>query len=185
MRKEILWGLVGCVIGFAVGYAIGKKKPEQKKVEEPKKELEPDTVSMPEEKIDHHEVEVQMADFKNKYASNEQVDYGSFFKSEKGEVPLRKPEEPKKAEPYTISPDEYTENEDYEEIQLTYYADGVLTDQFDRRLTYAEILEHIGGKSLDKFGEYEDDTVYVQNDNEKMIYEIVKDDRLSTEVLET
>lgn len=74
--------------------------------------------------------------------------------------------------PYVISPEEFGEY-GYETVSLTYYADGVLTDDNDEPID--DINEIIGIESLNHFGEYEDDIVYVRNDARKSDYEVLKD----------
>lgn len=75
--------------------------------------------------------------------------------------------------PYVISPDDFGEIDEYDTISLTYYEDGVLTDELD------EIVEDVdnivGFESLTHFGEYEDDSVFVRNDVMKADYEILLD----------
>lgn len=78
------------------------------------------------------------------------------------------------AKPIVISPDEFGELE-YECINLNYYADGVLADDWDNVIE--NIDETIGEDSLTRFGEYADDTVYVRNDSLKADYEITRDPR--------
>lgn len=77
--------------------------------------------------------------------------------------------------PYVISPDDFGEIDEYDTISLTYYEDGVLTDELD------EIVEDVdnivGFESLTHFGEYEDDSVFVRNDVMKADYEILLDPR--------
>ena len=75
--------------------------------------------------------------------------------------------------PYVISPEEFDENEDYETVSLTYYADGVLTDEFGNVIEDVEGM--IGKESLTHFGEYEEDSVFVRNDSLKTDYEILRD----------
>lgn len=75
--------------------------------------------------------------------------------------------------PYVISPDEFGEKDGYENVTLTYYADGVLTDYFDNVIS--NIDEVVGLDSLDHFGEYEDDAVFVRNDKMETDYEILRD----------
>lgn len=77
--------------------------------------------------------------------------------------------------PYVIPPDEFGEDEDYELITLTYYADRVLTDDSDKVLR--EYDDMIGEDALNCFGEYEDDSVFVKNDKLKCYYEILLDER--------
>lgn len=76
--------------------------------------------------------------------------------------------------PYVISPDEYDEN-GYDTESLTYYADGVLTDSYNEIVE--DVEDMIGVDSLDHFGEFEDDSVFVRNDDRRCDYEILKDYR--------
>lgn len=75
-------------------------------------------------------------------------------------------------EPYVISPEEFGEL-DYEKISLTYYADDVLADEFDGLVENVDSI--VGLESLNTFGEYEDDSVFVRNDKLRCDYEILKD----------
>lgn len=74
---------------------------------------------------------------------------------------------------HVVSPEDFSDT-DYDTESLTYFADGVLTDIYDNRISDAEDM--VGTECLTKFGEYEEDTVYVINDKLKMAYEILKDD---------
>ena len=78
-------------------------------------------------------------------------------------------------EPYVISPEEFDENEDYNTVSLTYYADGVLTDERDNVIVDVDSI--VGEDSLNHFGEYEDDSVFVRNDELQTDYEILLDTR--------
>ena len=82
--------------------------------------------------------------------------------------------------PYVISPDEFGNEFDYEEVSLTYYADGVLTDDQDNIIEDVEGL--VGLDSLNHFGEYEDDSVFVRNDALQTDYEILADLRNYSDV---
>lgn len=75
--------------------------------------------------------------------------------------------------PYIISPDEFGDYPDYETISLTYYNDKVLTDEYNEIVD--DIDDLIGDDSLNHFGEYEDDSVFVRNDALKVDYEILLD----------
>lgn len=83
--------------------------------------------------------------------------------------------------PYVISPDEFGEFEDYSQINLTYFADGVVADDDDEIL---DNWEEIIGDALDHFGEYEDDAVHVRNDARRCDYEILARDKKYSEFLE-
>lgn len=77
--------------------------------------------------------------------------------------------------PYVISPEKFGEEDDYDEVTLTYYADKVLTDEDDDVIE--DIDELIGKESLNKFGVYEDDAIYVRNEARRCDYEICLDER--------
>lgn len=83
--------------------------------------------------------------------------------------------------PYVISPDEFGEFDDYDTISLTYYADQVLVDEDDELVE--DIEETVGFESLNAFGEYEDDSVFVRNDRLKCDYEILLDQRKYSDVV--
>lgn len=87
-------------------------------------------------------------------------------------------------EPEVISPDEFGEDEEYEIISLTYYADGVLSDDDERKMGEADVENSIGLDALNHFGEYEEDMVYVRNGRLKTYYEVCRDERSYEEVLE-
>lgn len=73
--------------------------------------------------------------------------------------------------PYVISPEEFGEKTGFETTSWTYYADGILTDESD------EIVgdpESFIGDGLEHFGDFDDDSVYIRNENEKCDYEILK-----------
>lgn len=91
------------------------------------------------------------------------------------------PSEPKKEEktkmekPYVIPPEEFGEADGYDTISLTYYIDGYLADD---ELEIVEDLDDVVGlESLNHFGEYEDDSVFVRNDRLMADYEILLDQR--------
>lgn len=84
---------------------------------------------------------------------------------------------------YVIPPDEFGEIEDYAQISLNYFADGVLTD--DNYEVVEDVDYTVGIDSLDHFGEYEADSVFVRNDKLRCDYEILKDHRTYGEALQT
>lgn len=83
--------------------------------------------------------------------------------------------------PYVVSPDEYAEEYGYECRGITIYSGGVITDDDDNILD--DVDNVIGLESLNYFGKYAENTVYVRNDRLKCDYEISKDDRTYEEVL--
>lgn len=76
--------------------------------------------------------------------------------------------------PYVITPEEFGQNDEYDIISLTYYSDGVLTDENDEIIENQEAM--VGHGSLSRFGEYENDMVYVRNDTIACDYEITRDE---------
>lgn len=105
------------------------------------------------------------------------VNYSKFDKSEVKNVTNNTNEK----KPYVIPPDEFDELDGYEVISLTYYADGVLTDDYNEPIEDVEAT--VGRDSLTHFGEYEDDSVFVRNDTLMIDYEILADMRNYSDVV--
>ena len=74
-----------------------------------------------------------------------------------------------------IEPSEYGEDEDYDQVNLTLYADGILADEDGTVINDVEGV--IGEGSLDRMGEFEDDALHVKNEARKVYYEILADER--------
>ena len=77
-------------------------------------------------------------------------------------------------EPYVISPYDFDEI-GYRTIELTYYADGILEDEDHEIVTDVDDL--IGVGSLNTFGEYEEDSVFVRNEQLRIDIQILRDYR--------
>ena len=86
-------------------------------------------------------------------------------------------------EPYVISPDEFGEEEDYDQISLTYYSDNKLAD--DKDVLVEDIYGTVGYDALESFGKYEEDAVHVRNDKLKSYFEILRDLRKYSEVTQS
>ena len=84
-------------------------------------------------------------------------------------------------EPFIIRPEEYGELHAYETLSLNYYADGVLTDDLDNPIEDVESL--VPADFADHFGEYDDNAVFVRNDNLECDYEILRDLRKFTDIV--
>ena len=75
--------------------------------------------------------------------------------------------------PYVISPSEFiNEQPYYDKITLEYYEDDVLCNAISEEII-TDINTTIGLESLNHFGEYEDDVVYVRNEKWSTDYEII------------
>ena len=112
------------------------------------------------------------------FTEQERVDYAAiantYSNNEKGvPAPVKKP--------YIISPDMFEEGE-YQAVSLTYYADGTVEDDFYDVLSDDEIEKKVGLDFMNHYGEYEEDTVFVRNDEEETDYEIMRDHRKYSDV---
>lgn len=112
------------------------------------------------------------------------VNYSDISKENKdavaAETTTEEEEEEQVNRPYVISPDEFGEDSAYETISLTYFADGVLTD--DNNEPVEDVDDIVGSDFADHFGEYEDDSVFIRNDRLEADYEILKDRRKYADV---
>lgn len=84
--------------------------------------------------------------------------------------------------PYVISDSEFAalDDSEYDIITLTYYSDGILSD--DRDDIIYDIDDIIGEESLEHFDDVDEngnpvDTIYVVNDELGTAYEILRDNR--------
>lgn len=192
--------LVSFIIGVAVGSIVTwqyvKKKYEQLAQEEINSVKE--VFSKKETPIDNwdntrtnkttkYTVKKEKPDISEYAARLNTLGYTNYSDSEKTkakEIPeIDSEEEEASSSPYVISPENFGEFEDYETISLTYYADQVLTDEVDEEID--DVDNTVGLDSLSHFGEYEDDSVFVRNDNLKCDYEILLDRRKYSDVINT
>lgn len=84
--------------------------------------------------------------------------------------------------PYVISPDEFGEMDGYTKISLSYFDDGILSDENG---VIIDEPEDIVGDALNHFGEYEEDSVFVRSDPKRCDYEILRDLRSYAEFRST
>lgn len=81
--------------------------------------------------------------------------------------------------PYVISPEHFGDC-DYAIESLNYYSDGVLTNDWDEVIY--DIDDIVGEDSLKRFGEFEEDSVFVRNEKYEIDYEICRDLRNYSDV---
>ena len=82
------------------------------------------------------------------------------------------PTDDEPSEPFVITPDEFVnEKREYEKITLNYY-DGTNTLCSDNDQFIEDIDDCIGSESLQHFGEFEEDYVYVRNNRLGVDYEV-------------
>ena len=77
--------------------------------------------------------------------------------------------------PYVIRPDEFGEKDEYDTVSLTCWSDLVLTDDCD--VVVDNVEDTVGNGTLKRFGEFEDDSVFVRDDRKRIDYEILWDTR--------
>ena len=179
---------VGAAIGSAVTYAVLKPKYErmiQEEVDTFKKEFlecmneeqavtEEESEDEDEERpsIDWSELEDLDEEEEEEFDDETLSEYAElvskYTNEEGGAVEVAK-------KPYVISPFDFGEIDGYNQISLTYYADGVLED--DAHDIVTDVDELIGAGSLNTFGEYEDDSVFARNEYLRTDFEILKDYR--------
>lgn len=74
-----------------------------------------------------------------------------------------------------IDPDDFGDDDEYDCISLTFYADGILADEDNNIID--DVDGTISKRALFHFGDYEDDAVHVKNDKRKAYYEVLTDSR--------
>ena len=178
-NNTILGFVAGAVIGGAVSWFVAKQEYEKRMNEEIKS-----LRKLPEEDILENKVnpdaedggdsddspnEAEMMEYARRIKENNYIKYET-------DVPKKDEAASNKGEkPYVISPDEFGELDDYEKFSLLLYADGVLADENDDVVD--DVEGTVGKESLNTFGQYEEDSVFVRNDALKHDYEILLDQR--------
>ena len=143
------------------GYYASKNKPEEADVEETPVETTSEISAEAWAKKHNTELRTEYSAMASKYLPDDKTEEG-------GDKPMSR------QEPYVISPAEFGEIENYETMTLIYYNDGILADSDNNRVD--DIESCIGYESLNHFGEYEDDSVYVRNDDAMTDYEVLLDE---------
>lgn len=171
--KIFLAFVAGAGIGSAVTYKLVKDKFQKKANEDIEAIRELYSEKKPDEKIEENipqSTEAEKAknkpdimEYASKLKESGYVDYSRSVVAE---------EETMSKDISYISIDEFGEDELYDTIILTYYADGVLTDETDEPI---DDFMDIVGNFTTHFGEYDDDICYVRNDRRKAYYEIDRD----------
>lgn len=147
---------------------ISDGEPEEEEDEEDSSETFKRNISKLEDILDEDDEE----DCFTEAEKDEYKKIASTYASEKGGVEnMNSTAKP----PYVISPFDFGELDDYNQIELTYYLDGILEDEDYHIVTDADEL--IGPDALTTFGEYEDDSVFVRNERLCTDFQILKDYR--------
>ena len=182
--SNVLLFTAGVAVGSLVTWRYFKTKYEvvedeiEEKIEEPEGESEEDDPEVLESKMSYKKPPlkeyVKMVE-DNGYAPKTHVE------EVEEEIANGEWNDKDVYEPYIIRPEEYGELHAYETLSLNYYADGVLTDELDNPIEDVESL--VPADFADHFGEYDDNAVFVRNDNLECDYEILRDLRKFTDVV--
>lgn len=176
----------GAAIGSAVAWLYAKKYYERianeeiesmkewlaRRVEEQDKEKE-DKPEPPIQNSSAPSVKPDLMDYASRLKDLNYTDY-SRRTEEKEETDDEEEVDDTDDYIYVIKPEIFGE-EDYEEVSLTYYADGVLTDEQDNPIE--DVAGMVGADYASHFGEYEDDSVFIRNDRLRTDFEILADQR--------
>lgn len=81
-----------------------------------------------------------------------------------------------------IPPEDFGENEDYEQISLYYTEDAVLIDDSNEAVENPDDL--VGKDFASHFGDFEDDAIYFRNDKYKTYYEVLRSLKKYSEIRE-
>ena len=177
--------VLGAISGGTVTYFITKKKFEERAQKEidsvkeyftvPKVELKKEDIAKEpnDEKKDVIAEQAVKRPSLTEYAKKLK-DGGYVNYSDKNVNPEKDEKIESSMKPEVIDPNEYGDDETYDQISLTLYSDGVLADEDD---TILNINEVIGEGNLDRMGEYEDDALHVKNNVRKVYYEVLADER--------
>lgn len=102
--------------------------------------------------------------------------YDTIDTSTKGDIMKKKPTI------YTISPDEFDTLDDYRCETLYYSSDNYVLDSCWLSFSDQDILDTIGADPIGMFGEYEDDSAYVRNEDRMCDYEILLSEKTCAEI---
>ena len=182
MKYYILAFAAGALCGFAGSWYFAKQHYEDIANQDFKKRLkESRSEKSPVEKIEKAKPKnakttvwsgdkgdlKDYVDYINKYDSRDVTTIPK--RKKKQEVEEEQPEDTIKI----ISEEEFGEDDEYDIITLTYYANDILAD--DNNEIIDNRLDIVG--DIDYLNEFdEDDSIYVVNNNHKAYYEILRDE---------
>lgn len=175
--SKILIFTAGAAIGSAVTWKLVKTKYEQiaqEEINSVREALGYEDVQDEEPEISHIEKKPDIQELVTKLKENEYTDYSETAPIEK------KKEGDSMSKPRVIPPEEFDEIDSYGTVSLTCYADKVVTIN-NVEQNCEELLEDVDGTigldSLNHFGEFEEDSVFVRNDELRCDFEILYDPR--------
>lgn len=181
---NVLMFAAGAVIGSAVTWKILETKFEQRiqeeietvkeafiemnRTEETESEDEEEEASEEYHQVNWDELE-DLDEDETDEDLEEYAELTNLYSSEKGGA-----EKVEVKKPYVISPYDFDEN-GFRTMELTYYEDGILEDENHEIVTDVDDL--LGKGSLNTFGDYEEDSVFVRNEKLGIDFQILRDPR--------
>ena len=174
-----IFGL-GAASGAFAGWTAAKSRYQREKEEEIASAREAFRAMLEERKKDVRTLAQNKPDLKEYAKTVVKTGYAQHFdppaqEPEEETAPMEEAMKNHGETPYIITPEEFGSQYDYDPVSLTYYADGVLTDDNDEEVD--DIADIVPVDFAEHFGEYEDDSVYVRNDRLCHDYEILRDER--------
>lgn len=170
IMKNLIYLTVGIGIGaFGANWYLSKKyntlleeeiEALLKSVNESEEEEVSDINDYPEVAADYEDLKADKESYE--YEKTQEVkDYNSISK-DNGYIPTESP--------YTISEEDFGAIESYAQVEVFYYTDGFITDEFLHILDLGET--ELGVGTLDTFGEYDEELVHIQNDTNGTYYRV-------------
>ena len=188
MNKSILSKVfmfaVGAAVGSAVTYKMVKTKFEQianEEIEEVREYYREKIKETEQEKVEEEPAKKETKSI----ADEERIDAVTYLKDKIDALGYNAPfggdemDAKEGLQPHVIPPEDFGD-QGYDTLSLTLYADGVLVDDQENIIEDADAI--LGEGSLERFGEFEDDSLHVRDDKAKVDYEILSDDRTSFDV---
>ena len=178
--KNILFFISGAAIGSVITWKILEKKYRDLAEEEIQS-----VIDMFESKYNVKKESSKQTSENKKEENNDKINYSNILKTndysdsdDNYTVNVEYDED--YIYPYIINGEDFDTLDDYGCKTLTYYADGVITDEIDQIVPEVEAL--IGADTLSHFPELNSDVMYVRNENDEMDYEIIKSKQTFSEI---
>ena len=191
MSKNVLLLISGIGLGFVGGYLLGSKLSKKKyknladkEVESVKKAFEEHFGSIVDvskdkkknisekEAIITSKINTLKDQQTKKQEKQNYVDYSKKYRSPEVDAKIAEEKEPQfgNLKPYVISPLDFSSST-YKTETLYYYEDNVLSGSDGIKIENVEKL--LSNEALSSFGKYEEDCVYVRDDELQIDYEIL------------
>lgn len=170
----ILSFVAGGLVGFFGAMSYYKKKYEQISNEEIEsvRQMYKDKLALAEKEHEEHE-EKKNNELSIEEKKKEKAKYLDLVKRYNGDE--EDEEDDEDTEPYEIAPEQFGEDPTYNQVRLTYYADGSLVDEDNELVERPEYMVGLKYKAL--LGSSDDGRIYIRNEELGTDYEINADDR--------